>query len=408
MTRPTPVLFVSHEGSRTGAPFALLHLVRWLADNSSIEPHIAILRDGPLTEMFAEVGPTTVLGTEVEWPGSNRSERWLAERQRRRPLVALQVARMRRTVAPVAAAHTVYLNSAASVRLLHHLPAATATVAHVHELRSAATWALRPADRPLLHTRIDHFIAAADCVADNLVVQFDVPRRRITRVYEFIDPTEVLAPPERNRQAIRDELGLPDSAFVVGGSGWADWRKGIDLFTQLGRAMVDAGRSDVHLVWVGGLPGGADGEQIRFDIERSGAAAHIHLVGLQSRPHDWYRGFDVLALTSREDPYPLVGLETSLLGIPMVCFDRSGGMVELVRRSEEEARGESGMIVPYLDVEAMAAAVLTILDDEPRRVAMGARAAATVERDHRVDVAGPEVLDVIERVLARRSTGGRS
>jgi glycosyltransferase involved in cell wall biosynthesis len=327
-----PVLFVSHEGTRTGAPMALLHLVRWLRDNSDVAPEVAILRDGPLTADFAEVGPTTVLGTEVEWPSPTEAERALADKGEHARVLRDQVARMRSTVAPLAGRRAVYLNSVASLRLLHHLPDAAPVITHVHELRSAMTWSLTPRDPDLIRTRVDHFITAADCVTDNLVRQFGVDRAAVTRVYEFIEAERVLAPPERSRAEIRAELGLPDDAFVVGGSGWADWRKGIDLFVQLGRAVA---RDDVHLVWVGGLPGGDEGDQIAFDVARSGAADRIHLVGLQSRPHDWYRAFDVFALTSREDPYPLVGLETALLDVPMVCFDRAGGMVELVRRSVE-------------------------------------------------------------------------
>jgi glycosyltransferase involved in cell wall biosynthesis len=380
---------------------ALLHLVRWLHDNSGIEPRMAILRGGPLVDEFAEVGPTTVLGTEVDWPRPTAAERRLIERKRYRAARRRQVARLRDDVAPVASSRAVYLNSVASIRLLHHLPATESVITHVHELRSALRWSLAPQDQPLLRSRVDHFIAAADCVADNFVDQFGIPRADITRIYEFIDPPRVLAPPERDRTTLLAELGLPDDALVVGGSGWADWRKGIDLFTQLARTVVRGGRDDVHFVWVGGLPEGRDGEQIAFDVARSGAAANVHLVGLQSRPHDWYRAFDVLALTSREDPYPLVGLEASLLEVPMVCFDRSGGMLELVGRSVEEGLGESGAVVPYLDVEAMADAALGMLDDPDRRRAMGARAATIVGRDHRVDAAGPQVLEVIERVLSR-------
>lgn len=393
---PTPVLFVSHEGTRTGAPIALLHLVRWLRDNSDVEPRMAILRDGPLSADFAEVGPTTVLGDTVEWPFPTDAERALTDQGKHQAALRKQVARLRAEVAPLAATPAVYLNSVASLKLLHHLPSAGPVIAHVHELRSAMTWSLGPCDPDLIRTRVDHFITAADCVADNLVRQFQVPRADVTRVYEFIETARVLAPPTRSREEVRAELGLDPDALVVGGSGWADWRKGIDLFVQLARATA---RDDVHLVWVGGLPGGSEGEQIAFDVARSGAADRIHLVGLQSGPHDWYRAFDVFALTSREDPYPLVGLETALLEVPMVCFDRAGGMVELVRRSDDEGPQPSGVIVPYLDVEAMAEAAVALLDDPARRRAMGVQAAHVVQRDHEVDVAGPQILEVIERVV---------
>ena len=96
-----------------------------------------------------------------------------------------------------------------------------------------------------------------------------------------------------------------------------------------------------------------------------------------------------------------MSLETALLEVPMVCFDDAGGMTELVTRSPSEGTGETGVVVPYVDVEAMAEAALALLDDPDRRAAMGQQAARIVHRDHEVNVAGPQVLDVIERVVGR-------
>ena len=404
MRRTTPILFVSHEGTLTGAPGMLLHFVRWLRDHSTVEPEIALLKGGPLAADFAEVGPTTVLDDVLGWNSPHRLEAFLASRGRHRSALRLERLRLRGLMAQLQTTRTVYLNSVASLRLLHPLPRAETAIAHVHELPSAMKWAMRPQDPDLLHTRVDHLVAAADCVADGLVQSQGIAGDRITRVYEFIDTARVLAPPRRDRAAIRAQLGLPADALVVGGSGFADWRKGIDLFVQMARAARLSGRDDIHFVWVGDRAGGSEATQLDFDIEQSGVGDHLHLVGLQPRSFDWYRAFDVFALTSREDPYPLVGLETGLLEVPMVCFAGSGGMTELVSRSPSEGAGESGVIVPYIDVEAMTRAVVELLDDPERRGAMGRRAAAVVSRDHEVNVAGPQLLEVIERVLGRGLT----
>lgn len=399
MSQRTRILFVSHEGTRTGAPMMLLHFIRWLREHSTVDPEIAIIRGGPLTEEFAELGPTTVLGDVVDWPIPSTAEKRL-QRRAPRAAFALQRARVRATVRDLHGPSIAYLNSGASIRLLHHLPHIRTSIAHVHELASSLPWSLRPQDPPLLHDRIDHVVAAADCVAESLVQRYRISRDRLSRVYEFIDTDAVVAPPVRSRTEIRAELGLPEDALVVGGSGWADWRKGIDLFIQLARSVVRSGRRDVHFVWVGGLPGGFEWEQIAMDIAHSGAEAHLHLVGLRDRPFDWYRTFDVFALTSREDPYPLVGLETALLQVPMLVFEDSGGMIELLRR-DHVATGELGVIVPYLDVEAMADAALALLDDPGRRSSIGQRIGAVVQRDHDVDVAAPQLLEVIERATGR-------
>lgn len=402
MSERTRILFVSHEASRTGAPMMLLHFLRWVREHAAIEPQIAVLRGGPLVEEFAELGPTSVLGDVVDWPTATRAEAALGHRGFDRASFALQRRQVRPLVAPLRDARIVYLNSSVSLRLLHHLPQVETAISHIHELQSSLPWSLRPRDPALMRSRVDHFVAAADCVADNLVGSYGIDRADISRLYEFIDTGRVVAPPTRQRDDIRAELGIAPDAFVVGGTGYADWRKGIDLFVQMAKEVGAAGRHDIHFVWVGERPGGTEGEELDRDIERAAVGERLHLVGLQARPFDWYRAFDVFALTSREDPYPLVGLETALLEVPMICFDRSGGMIELVRRSLDEDAGESGVIVPYLDVEAMADAVVALVDDPGRRAAIGRQAARVVRRDHDVSVAAPELLQILERVTQRQ------
>lgn len=392
-----PILFVSHEGTRTGAPMMLLHFLRWARDNTDLQPEIALLRGGPLAAQFAEVGPTHVLSEVPEWPLPTRAEARFTRMGLHAPASRLLRTRLRRQVADLRGARTVYLNSMASLRLLHHLPEAETVIAHVHELQSALQWSLRHGDPHLLQTRVDHFVAAADCVAANLIDRHGIAPSKVSRVYEFIDPSGVLAPPHQDRDDIRADLGIGADELIVGGSGFADWRKGIDLFVEMARQVRRMGRDDIHFVWVGDRPGGHLREELDFDIRQAGVGDRIHLVGLRDRPFDWYRAFDVFALTSREDPYPLVGLETALLEIPMVCFD-AGGMTELVARSTNEGLGESGAVVDYLDVEAMTDSVMEILDDPDRRRDMGRRARAIVERDHAVEVAGPQLYEVIERV----------
>lgn len=86
----------------------------------------------------------------------------------------------------------------------------------------------------------------------------------------------------------------------------------------------------------------------------------------------------------------------------MVCFERSGGMEELIRRSTDEGRGEAGSVVPYLDVEAMAGAALDLISDGERRDAMGRQAGEIVRRDHDVAVAAPELAEIVHRVIGER------
>jgi len=73
-------------------------------------------------------------------------------------------------------------------------------------------------------------------------------------------------------------------------------------------------------------------------------------------PTSFFESLSLFLLPSREDSWPLVMLEAAAAGVPMVCFQRSGGAEIFV------ANG-GGTAVPYLDVEAMAQAAVRYLSE---------------------------------------------
>jgi glycosyltransferase involved in cell wall biosynthesis len=102
----------------------------------------------------------------------------------------------------------------------------------------------------------------------------------------------------------------------------------------------------------------------------------------------------VFALVSREDPFPLVMLEAAFAGKPVVCFEGAGGAPEFVEP-------DAGFVVPYLDVGAMADRVAQLLRSEDLRLQLGQRGHDKVRRQHDVEIAGPQILGVIERFRER-------
>ena len=94
------------------------------------------------------------------------------------------------------------------------------------------------------------------------------------------------------------------------------------------------------------------------------------------RPHSpraelfrWYCVADVVGVPSYNESFGLVALEAQACGRPVVATD-VGGLRHTVRDQV------TGWLVPGQDVEAWAAALGTLLDDEAERHRMGARAAA--------------------------------
>jgi glycosyltransferase involved in cell wall biosynthesis len=192
---------------------------------------------------------------------------------------------------------------------------------------------------------------------------------------------------------VRDFLGIPKNAFVVGGSGAETWRKGKDLFIQL--ALAVSRKYDefpVHFVWIGGRNHGKASYELQHDIEHAGLSNRIHFVAEVPNPTEYFRTFDVFAMVSREDPYPLVNLEVAAMGKPVVCFDNAGGTPEFVEN-------DAGFVVPYLNVDTMAEKVVALLTNKDLREKLGRKAAKKVRERHDISIAAPKILKIINRFL---------
>jgi glycosyltransferase involved in cell wall biosynthesis len=115
----------------------------------------------------------------------------------------------------------------------------------------------------------------------------------------------------------------------------------------------------VHFTWVGKV-NAYDQPLIEHDLQHAGLKEVVHFIGEVTQPAPVYGSFDIFLLPSREDPFPLVCIEVGAMGKPIVCFEGATGTAEVLCHG-------GGMIVPYLDVEAMGRAVVDYARDPERR-----------------------------------------
>jgi glycosyltransferase involved in cell wall biosynthesis len=155
---------------------------------------------------------------------------------------------------------------------------------------------------------------------------------------------------------------------------------------------LTAARDNFYFVWVGGKSPHSDMEYnlIMHDFERLGVKEKVIFTGLQENPQKFFAAMDLFALTSREDPFPLVCLEAAALEKPIICFENAGGATEFVEN-------DCGFVVPYLDTEAFAGKILALSEDAETREKFGKRAAQKVRERHNVETAAPKILEVIKK-----------
>ena len=390
------LLAVTHEATITGAPMNLLHFLRWVTEHTDVEVHTLIVRDGPLRDRFERVGDVTVLDESMPARLLGLTQRGLVQLGSRRAWRRVAAARLLPQLRHLTGYDVLYLNSLASTSVLEYVPEPATVVSHVHELQVAMRAWTPSSDRDLFLRRPDVYIASSRAVSDMLLGEFGVDPDRVLLHHEFIDtaPMRDRRPDLRRSMELRRAIGIPLAASVVMGAGTVDWRKGPDLFVQLAAEVARTTRDPVHFVWVGGDLTGIDMERLRSDMERAGTP-QVHFVGTKPQPLDWFDLADVFALTSREDPYPLVCLEHAALGHPIVTY-RNGGMVELLDAAGPEA---AQGIVAHLDVGSLARAVIDLLDDEALAARVGAALRERVVADHDVQVAAPRLFEDLERLF---------
>ncbi|MDR3090496.1 MAG: glycosyltransferase [Desulfobulbaceae bacterium] len=180
---------------------------------------------------------------------------------------------------------------------------------------------------------------------------------------------------------LRREFGLRDEQMLVGTVARITFDKDLPTFYEVVSRVVRHRPNTVFAIVGDGY--GDELDEARNQIERRGLDGVIRLTGHRTDLLNIYRSFDLFLMTSLTEGMPNTVLEAMALEVPIIST-RVGGVPELIEE------GQCGLLASIGDAEALAAAVLSLLDDEQRRRQLGQAARARVE----------EKFDFAKRVAA--------
>lgn len=201
------------------------------------------------------------------------------------------------------------------------------------------------------HKGADRLVTVCDAFAQMLEKR-GISRSKLRVQHSPIRP--VPPHPSFSAAAARLELGLdPESKIVLSVGRLSGEKNQALLLRAVARVHELAPTLPLRLLIVGDGP-----ERASLNILAAtlGVSSIVTFAGHQNRPESFYRASDIFVLSSRTEGSPNVLLEAMDAGLAIVATT-VGGVPEMVGHEQ------SALLVPSEDQEAMARAILRLLED---------------------------------------------
>lgn len=350
------VIVVSHEASRTGAPILSLNLIIKLKSRYNV---IAmVLGGGDLTAEFQNSGAVFIDSTGLRF--SPDHARVLIDK-----ICSLNKIKF------------ALINSVESRVVLQGLAANfVPTISLIHEFsaytrpKTAFVETMFWSTRTVFSSSVIHQSAVRDFPnLANYPVHI-LPQGRCEVTFADIDEKKVAREEERLRDIFRNLKN--DNRRIVLGAGMIQLRKGVDLFIDCAARLLERGEiGGLHFVWVGkGYDPEGDVQYSAYlhdQVLRAGLEHHITFIPETSAIHVAYEESSVVLITSRLDPLPNVAIDAMSLGIPVLCFEKTTGIADVL----ENCGLRESCVARYLHVPDMAEKLSALMTDQAALNAIG-------------------------------------
>jgi glycosyltransferase involved in cell wall biosynthesis len=146
---------------------------------------------------------------------------------------------------------------------------------------------------------------------------------------------------------------LPLNSQIVLAIGYLDMRKGADLFVEVAADVIRR-NPDAVFIWVGHAEAIFE-QKVKLRVRELKLTDKVIFAGFVRDPMAYYAAASVYALTSREDPFPNVVLESAEVNVPVVAFKGASGTENLILEC-------GGRLANYLESGDFAEQVCALLN----------------------------------------------
>jgi len=234
---------------------------------------------------------------------------------------------------------------------------------------------------------VDRFIVVSQALRKVLILDHKIAHDKVIKIYPgiVIEDYHHHSPSDK---AIREEFRIEPDIPIVGAIGRLVWQKGFSFFIHAAKRIVKV-FSDVKFLIVGEGP---LHQELKMLSKRLEISEYLVFTGFRRDIPDLLSGMDILVIPSLKEGLPAVLLEGMAMAKPIVATNIDG-ISEIIRD------GETGLLVPPGDPEALAEAITSLLKDRDKAMTMGRAGRRLIGREFSVEEMVRRTQEVYESMV---------
>lgn len=222
---------------------------------------------------------------------------------------------------------------------------------------------------PMLR-RVDRIVFGSAFQQQLWIEKYRLPPARCSYIHNGVD-TEYFCLEDRtdNSAPVRQSLGIPENAIVVGSVGRFRKEKQYQFVIRACVSLRQQQDLDIHCLLIGG---GFEEQSLRELIAELGCESYVHLLDSEDDVRPYLAALDVFVLSSVTETFSNAALEAMAMKLPLV-LPRVGGCPEMVDH------GKTGFIYEPGDMREFIEYIARLATDNALRTDMGRAARDYVE-----------------------------
>lgn len=242
--------------------------------------------------------------------------------------------------------------------------------------------------------KADIFISVSSETSKELF-EYKFSKNNSRLIPNSIDMNKFHAVAQEEKMRLRKDLHLPQNKFIVTFAGRLVYRKGVDILLRaLEKILQDCIAIYVLIIGSGRNQIDSCEKELKDFVAKSGLKRFVKFTGEVSNIQKYLQASDIFVLPSRREGLSNALLEAMACGLPVIAT-RISGNIDVVKDKE------NGKLISIDDVEELAHAVLSLINDKSTLIVLGKKSRKTTVERFSLDVATERYYNLYCQIIGQ-------